>query len=176
MVKISDEKRCGNCGNKSYIKCEGQLKIYTYSCKCGNVFSKIETDNLKLARMISEDANTFHKLTVLDLVQILEEHAFKEERYVDTFLYAQELALFKKKLSTLPIACRLILDFCRKIQDENRIVNRLEIIDYFSKNQNLKPEEVENFIEKLLEIGGLFIPRDGFLACTYSFVDKTNEK
>lgn len=176
MGKISEQRRCNKCGNKSYTTYEGGLKFFTYSCKCGHVFTKLViTGNVKLAQMIADDPKTFGNLTVSDLIQILEEQAFKTEKYFGSYLQARELAHFKEELSKLPLSCQLILDVCRRIQNEKVMVERKELVEVFSTEQNLKPEVVEKYIEKLLRIGGLFVPREGFLMCTYSFDDKTNK-
>lgn len=175
MGKISEQRRCRKCGNKSYSKLEGDLKIFTYSCKCGNVFSNFVFGNLKLAQMLADNPKAFFNLTVLDVVRILEEDAFKTEYYLDSYFHAQDLARFKQRLSNSPLKCRLILELCAKIQKEKGMVNRKELIELFSKKHNLKPKIVENYIEKLLEIGGLITLRDGFLLCVYSFDEIVNE-
>lgn len=172
MGKISESRRCRKCGNKSYTQYEGGFQIYTYSCRCGNVFSNFVIGNLKLAQMMADSPKTFFNLTILDLVRLLEEDAFKKDDYFGSFLYTQEIARFKEQLSNLPTACKLILNLCEEMEKEMGIVDREKLIEVFSKEHHLKSQLVENYIDKLLDIGGLFIPRNGFLHSVYSFDDK----
>jgi hypothetical protein len=168
MGGISERRRCKKCGNKSYTDYVAGLEFTTYSCRCGNVFNTVDIKgNLKLARMLSKSPNTFYNLTVLDLLQILEEDAFKKENPMDAYYNAREKERFKEKLSSLPATYRLIYDFIKKVQDEIGLIERKELIEMLRKECNLKSEKVEKIIEELLRTEFLIIPRKGFLLCVY---------
>src|SRR4030042_3962850 len=102
MGKLSEQRRCGKCGNKSYTDFVGKLEIITYSCRCGNVFSKIGVhENYKLAHMIEDNPETFYNLPISDVIQLLEEDAFRNEKLVNTYFYEQEKTKIRETISGL---------------------------------------------------------------------------
>ncbi len=169
MGGISERRRCGKCGNKSYTDYVAGLEFTTYSCRCGNVFNMVDIKgSLKLARMLSESPNTFYNLTVSDLIQILAEDAFKKENPMGAYYNEREKELFKKKLASLPATYQLVYSFIRKVQKEDGFVERKKLIRILKKEHDSKTENAEEIIEELLMMGFLFTPRKGFLMCTYS--------
>ena len=168
MGKSSEQRRCNKCGNKSYTDFVGKLDVIVYSCRCGNVFPNIGIDgNLKLFQMIQDNPTAFYKLTVLDIIQILEEDAFKKEKPINTYLFEREKIRFKETLSGLSSAYQRIFWLTTELEKEKGIVERKKLIEILRREDNIKPEMAEKGIKELLRIGGLYEPRDGFLKCTF---------
>lgn len=70
---ITESRRCPGCGRKSYSTFLGDFQIYSYHCeKCGAVHSIFRMGSFELANMLSKNPQKFAKLTVADLVNILE--------------------------------------------------------------------------------------------------------
>ena len=173
MGKLSEQRRCIKCGNKSYTDFVGNLEVIVYSCRCGNVFSKIGIQgNLKLFQMMEDNPRAFTNLTVSDIIQILEEDAFKKENPLETYLCEREKTRTKEEISGLSATYQRIYWVINELEKEKGIVERKKLIEILRREYNIKSEIAEEGIEELLKIGGLYEPRDGFLKCTFSFDNK----
>ena len=84
---VSENRRCTNCGNKSYTKFEGGFELSTYSCRCGKVFTKIIfKSSLKLPTLYSQNPVLFNRMSVRDIIVMLEESAFEPPLDLKTFM------------------------------------------------------------------------------------------
>lgn len=78
--RISEQRRCRNCGTKSYTEFLGHFKIYSYYCKkCGYTHSFFSICNSVTLAKLTQNPRNCEWLTIADVIRILESSSITQQ-------------------------------------------------------------------------------------------------